>query len=51
MPDIKKKYFDIKAEIMVPATIIYRVLAENEQDALRQIDKATTKSFKPLLHL
>jgi hypothetical protein len=28
-----KKYFDVKVECMLPATLIYRILAENPEEA------------------
>ena len=31
--DKQKKYFDVKVEAMLPATITYRVLAEDAQQA------------------
>lgn len=45
----QKKYFDVKVETLVPATITYRVFAENETEALKQIDKTNPTGFKPRL--
>jgi hypothetical protein len=47
----EKKYFEVKAEIIVPAIITYRVLAEDEEDALEQIKKIPPNGFKPNLSL
>lgn len=44
-----KKYFDVKIEALVPGTITYRVFAENEAEALKQIDKVNPTGFKPRL--
>lgn len=46
-PKPAPKYYDIKLECMVPAIITYRVLAENEQEALTQIDKRTPTGVRP----
>lgn len=35
----EKKYFDIKIEANVPTTIMYRVLAEDEEEALETVLK------------
>ncbi len=32
-----KQYFDIRIECMLPATVTYRVLAENAEDAINLI--------------
>ena len=42
-----KKWFDIKLECLTPTTITYRILADDEQDALKQMDKKTPTSIKP----
>lgn len=34
---IVKKYFDVKVEVMLPATLTYRVLAEDAQQAATMI--------------
>lgn len=41
------KYYDIKLECLVPCTVSYRILAEDENDALSQIDKKTPTAIKP----
>lgn len=45
MPD--KKYYDVKLEALVPCTITYRVFADNEQDAVTQINKKDPISVRP----
>lgn len=34
---IEKKYFDVKVDVMLPATLTYRVLAEDAQQAAEMI--------------
>jgi hypothetical protein len=47
-PAVKeKKWFDIRLECMVPCIVQYRVFADDEQDALQQMDKKTPSSVKP----
>ena len=41
-----KKYYDVKVEAMLPATITYRVFAEDEQEAILLIKKANPQSVK-----
>ena len=36
-PPIVKKYFDVKGEVMLPATLTYRVLAEDAEQAVTLI--------------
>jgi hypothetical protein len=43
----EKKFFDVKLDALVPCTITYRVFAENENDALLNIDKQTPRNVKP----
>lgn len=44
MSDIKnKQQFSVKLECLIPATITYRVIASDEQEALKEIDKYSTK--------
>jgi len=38
---MEKKYFDVKMEVLVPATVVYRVLAEDAEKALQEV-KVTT---------
>jgi len=45
----EKRYFDIRVDALVPCSMTYRVLAENEEDALKQMDKKDPTSFKPKL--
>lgn len=42
----EKKYFDIKVEVMLPATITYRVLAEDTEEAVQLVKKANPTSIK-----
>lgn len=43
--EIKQQYyFDVTVEAQVPATIIYRVLAEDAEKALDQINNTTSPS-------
>lgn len=39
--------YDIKVEAMVPAILTYKVEAENEEEALKQLDKKHPVSFHP----
>jgi hypothetical protein len=41
-----KRYFDVKIECMLPATIIYRVLAEDPEQASTLIKNAQPTSIK-----
>lgn len=38
----QKTYFDVKMEVMLPATVTYRVYAEDAEQALNQIDNTTS---------
>lgn len=40
---IERKNFDVKVELLIPTTITYRVLALDEQDALKEIDKGSAR--------
>lgn len=42
-----KSYFDVVVECTLPATIKYRVLAEDEDQALEMIEKTAHTSIKP----
>lgn len=45
--DIKyKKYYDVKVEVMLPATITYRVYAQDEQEAITLIKNANPQNVK-----
>lgn len=37
----EKKWYDVKLEVLMPATVVYRVLAENEESALDEIKVST----------
>lgn len=39
----EKEYFDVRVEFLIPTTITYRVQAETEQDALKEIDKPSAR--------
>ena len=41
-----KIYFDVKVECMLPATLTYRVLAENAEQAATLIDKIAPNHVK-----
>lgn len=41
-----KKYFDVKVECLLPATLIYRVLAEDEIQAITLIKNTNPNSIK-----
>ena len=43
----QKQYYDVRLEVTVPAVITYRVYAEDESDALVQINKKTPSGVKP----
>jgi hypothetical protein len=43
---IDKKYFDVKVETMLPATVTYRVLAEDAQQACELLKNATPIQVK-----
>jgi hypothetical protein len=42
-----KKYFDIKLECLVPTVIVYRVLAEDENEALAEFNKKAPIKVNP----
>lgn len=42
----QKKWFDIKINAMIPATIIYKVLAEDEHEALTLIKNKQPNSIQ-----
>jgi len=46
-----KSYYDVKVECMVPITLIYKVLADDEQEALELFSKKTPTQMKPNLLL
>lgn len=47
-PPVKqKKYYDIKLEATVPCLITYRILADDEQDALNQMKTKAPDSVRP----
>lgn len=43
----EKQFFDIKLEALVPTTLTYRVFAEDEEEALKQIEKKAPTGVKP----
>jgi hypothetical protein len=42
----EKKYFDVKVEVMLPATLTYRVLAETPEQAFELIKNQSPVSVK-----
>lgn len=44
-----KKYWDIKLEVMLPATISYRVFAETPEKAIEMLVNATPNGVKHFL--
>lgn len=38
---IEKFYYDVKMEVMLPATVVYRVYAENAEKALEEVRETT----------
>jgi hypothetical protein len=42
----QKKYFDIKVECMLPATLTYRVLADDAEQAVTMIKNLNPNSIK-----
>ena len=42
----EKKYFDVKVECLLPATLTYRVLAEDAEQAVLLIKSATPNHVK-----
>lgn len=47
----QKKFYDIKLDAMVPCTITYRILADDEHDALTQMSKKHPTAVKPNINL
>jgi hypothetical protein len=45
--EIKKQFYDIKLEVLVPTTFTFRVEAENEDKAVENINKLKPKNIKP----
>lgn len=43
----EKKYYNIVVEALVPTTLTYRVYAENEEEALKLINKQLPTNVKP----
>jgi hypothetical protein len=41
-----KQYYDIKVEAMVPATLSYRIYAEDENEALELVKRASPNQIK-----
>jgi hypothetical protein len=46
----QKTYFDVKVEALCPCIITYRIYAEDEHDALDQIDKKAPTSIRPNIY-
>src|SRR5271165_1497934 len=46
-----KAYYDVKVECLVPTTLIYRIYADDEQEALELITKKPPTQMKPNLLL
>lgn len=44
---VQKKYYDIRLEALVPCTITYRILADDEHDALAQMNKRPPTGVRP----
>lgn len=40
------KYYDVKIEVQLPATVIYKVLAESPEQALELANRASPVSVK-----
>ena len=40
----EKKYFDVRMDVILPATIVYRVYAEDAEQALNEIKNNTPPS-------
>jgi hypothetical protein len=47
----QKKYYDVKVEALTTTHITYRVLADDENDALEQIKKKAPTSVRPIISL
>jgi hypothetical protein len=47
----QKKYYDVKVEALTTTHITYRILADDENDALEQIKKKTPTSIRPIVSL
>jgi hypothetical protein len=45
-----KKYYDVKVSCMIPAELVYRILAENEHQALELIKGKNPNSVSHKLH-
>lgn len=43
----QKQYYDVKVECLTPTIYIYRMYAENEEDALAAIKNRPPTSIKP----
>jgi len=46
---VPKRYYDVRVEAMLPATITYRVLAEDPEQAFTLIKTVPPTSVKPKL--
>jgi hypothetical protein len=43
----QKQYFDVKLEVLLPATLSYRVLALDEEEAIKETAKRAPDNLKP----
>lgn len=43
---IIKQYYDVKVETWLPATVVYRVLAEDEEEAVKLIKNSSPINVK-----
>ena len=43
---IEKKYYDVKVEAMLPATLTYRILAESPEEAIQLSKRVAPNSVK-----
>lgn len=43
---MEKKYYDVKVECMLPATLTYRVLAEDADEAAKMIKNLSPNQIK-----
>lgn len=46
-----KKQFDVKVDFLIPTTITYRVSAETEEEALKEIEKLSARKVSTQQHL
>jgi hypothetical protein len=51
MANKEKKYYDVYVEVMLPATLHYRVLAEDSSECIDLIKNKSPNSVNHKLHL